>query len=108
MKAVNIELTKWQSEILKPMFDVIHEAFDDGKPQAIFAQIWGNATKDGLAVMEVRIIDGEKCRKIQSTTGVPKGTFPDGKPKDLTFLTPRRIMPVDYKKYPENSDEETE
>ena len=87
MKAINIELTKWQTEILAPLFDSARAAFSDGKPVGIFAQVWRDVDKEKPGFMTVRVIDGETCTAIQSLNGV-KDKPPDGKARTVTILQP--------------------
>jgi hypothetical protein len=72
MKAMNIELTKWQTEILKPLFDRAKTVFDKD-PCGIFAQIWENADMDKPGFMVIRVVNGDICRAIQAITGVENG-----------------------------------
>lgn len=72
MKGINIELTKWQTEMLKPLFDEIKTAFDKEKPCAIIAQVWGNVDMAKPSFMVVRVIDSDICNALQAATGVKK------------------------------------
>lgn len=66
---MNIELTEWQTEMLKPLFDKVQIAFDEGDPVGIFAQIWENVDMDKPNFVVVRVIDSNTCKAIQAATG---------------------------------------
>ena len=85
---INIELTKWQTEMLTPLFNAAQTAFDNGKPIGIFAQIWSDVDKNKPGFMKVRVIDGETCKAIQSLNGVKKGKAPDGKKRSAIVFQP--------------------
>lgn len=72
MEGINIELTEWQTEMLKPLFGEVEAAFDKEAPCAIVAQIWGNVDMAKPAFMQVRIIDSDICSAVQALTGVEK------------------------------------
>ena len=95
MKGMNIQLTKWQTETLSPLFSVAKKGFQSGNVIAIFAQVWENQKPDGLAFMEVRVIDGEQCGEIQAATGVEAGKMPTGKLKNVTILEPCEGIDLD-------------
>jgi hypothetical protein len=88
MKAINIQLTKWQTEMLKPLFNDVRSGFESKNPRAIFAQIWESLKEDDLAFMAVKIIDSEKCEAIQAINGVVEGKLSDGKTREATILVP--------------------
>jgi hypothetical protein len=59
---MNIELTKKQTEALKPLFEIVKENQKD--PGCIFAQIV--QTDDGGSFMRAEFIENERAAKIQS------------------------------------------
>jgi len=95
LKAMNIELTKWQTKILTPLFETAKAAFNNGNPVGIFAQIWENKDEGELGFMEVRVVDGKTCSAIQSLNGVKKGKMPDDKTRTVTIFQPDDNKPPD-------------
>lgn len=73
--------------MLAPLLNQAKKAFVSGHPVGIFAQVWANKTKGGLAFMEVRVIDSAACKAVQTATNVKEGP-PDGRGKEIYILQP--------------------
>jgi len=74
---MNIILTKWQSDMLKPFFDELEEEQSHGRNGAVLAQIYH--TKENDHFMFVTRVDERAALAIQAATGMPEGySIPDG------------------------------
>jgi len=71
MSQINISLTKWQVELLSPLFDLIKEMGDSGEPGCIHAQVFNDT--EGGGFIKANVIDHNTSLKIQEITGVKIG-----------------------------------
>ena len=78
MKGINLELTRWQTLMLKPLFDVAQEADAAGKPTIILAQVWEHGAKGEPGFMDIRVLPYDACAAVQSAVGTKPGRLPDG------------------------------
>ena len=88
MKELRISITKWQHEMLLPLFSVAKKAFEAGNPVSILAQVIediGIETDGGH--LEVRVVDGKTSKKIQAALGVESGLLRK-KGRVVTVLAP--------------------
>ena len=85
MKGINLELTKWQTEMLAPLFSEIRNAYGEC---GILAQVWQNKDHNKNAFMEIRILDRDQCETIRAAVGTKIGKIPSGKSKIATVLVP--------------------
>jgi len=60
-----LALTQWQVDMLARIFSEAKDAQDCQEPVGVFAQIFKGTTEEVPGFFVVRLLDGDKCKKIQ-------------------------------------------
>lgn len=88
LRGVNLQLTTWQTAMLRSFFIKAREKYQREDPGCILAQIFESSTPNEPGFMEVRIVDGEMGRKMQAILGTTGNHHPDGKPREVNIFVP--------------------
>ncbi len=84
MKGTRLQLSKWQADMLKPYFNEINFSYSNDNPIGLFAQIY-EGDEDQIGFLDIRIVDGEACKKIQEAVGSTVGKIAN---EIVTILAP--------------------
>lgn len=88
MDGIRIAITPWQHEQLRPFFNKTRQHAKEGNPIGLFAQVWeGDVSGEAEGWLDIRLIDGDICKKIQVAVGQEPGKIPD-LGKTVTVLVP--------------------
>ena len=68
-----LALTQWQVDMLARIFSEAKDAQDCQEPVGVFAQIFKGTTEEVPGFFVVRLLDGDKCKKIQEIVGTEIG-----------------------------------
>lgn len=82
---MNIQLTKGQTAMLRPLFAKVRLGSNNGTPGSIMAQVWHDAFTDE-AIMDVRFVDEGTARKIQVANNVKDRGIARGIPAKVRVL----------------------